>query len=318
MGLFGGLFSSPKPPDPPDYAAAAKEQGAANKDAAIAGSFLNNPNVSNPYGTQTWTDDITRQFDPEAYKEAVKAWEKGGGQGPQPVEADFYRIAEVGRPTMTQVLSPEQQALYDKQTQTQANLGDLGIQGSEALRGVVGTGLDLSGASAVPQSYDATRQRVIDAMMSRADEDYGTQRDQIHSDLIAAGLRPGTPAYDNRMQMLERSRTDARMMAEAGAGAEVQRAFGTDTARRKDEIAEIIAQRQTPLNELNALMSGSQVTNPFSVPGASQNNNVAPAPLFGAAQAQYGASADAYNAQQQQRAGLMGGLFSLGSAYLGA
>ena len=279
--MGGGGKGKGKAPKTPDYTGAAVAQGAANKEAAIASANLNNPNVINPYGTQTWT----------------------GGEAGE-------------RPTLTQTLSPEQQALYAQETQTQQQLGELGTQGATALQGVVGKELDLSGAPAAPGDAAGTRDAVINAMMSRVNEDYGRSADQANSDLIAAGIRPGSKAYDDKMALIERGRNDARQQAIIAGGSEAQRDFTMDTQARKDAIAEILAQRQTPLNEVTALMSGSQVTNPFAMPGAAQNSNIAPAPLFGAAQAKYGAEADAYNAQQQRGAGLMSGLFSLGSAGL--
>ena len=48
---------APAPPPPPDYAGAAAAQGAANVDAAKVQGRINNPNVINPYGTQTVTWD---------------------------------------------------------------------------------------------------------------------------------------------------------------------------------------------------------------------------------------------------------------------
>jgi hypothetical protein len=64
-------------PQAPDPVAAAQAQGAANKETAIAQSHLNNPNTYTPDGSQVWTDPT----DPS------------------------------GRPTLTQTLSPEQQAI---------------------------------------------------------------------------------------------------------------------------------------------------------------------------------------------------------------
>ncbi len=275
---------SPSAPAPPDYAAAATAQGAANKEAAIASSRLNNPNVVNPYGTQTWQEGATAE----------------------------------DRPTMTQTFSPEQQALYEQSMQTKGLLGGLGTQGATALQGIIGNSLDLSGAPAAPGSAEQTRQGAYDAIMSRVNEDTTGQRDQRNSDLIAAGIRPGTKAYDDAQNQISRQYNDARQQAILASGQEGQRDFTMDTQRRKDAIAEILAGRQTPLNEINALMSGSQVTNPFAVPGAAQNSNIAPAPLFGAAQAQYGADMNQYNAGAAQNNAMMGGLFSLGGAALGA
>lgn len=281
---MGGLFKDePTPPPAPDYAAAATAQGAANKETAIASSRLNNPNVVNPFGTQTWAENGVE-----------------------------------GRPTMTQTLSPEQQALYLKQLESKGLLADLGTQGAGALKGVVGKNLDLSGLPSAPGGSQATRDSVVNAMMARVNEDVDRSKDDKNSTLIAAGIRPGTPAYNDAMAQIERGRTDARNQALISSGGEAQRDFTMDTQRRKDAIAEMLAGRQTPLNEINALMSGSQVANPFAVPGAAQNTNIAPPPIFGAAQAQYGASADAYNAQQAQQNSQLNGLFQLGAAAMGA
>lgn len=270
---------SPSPPPPADYAGAAAAQGAANKETAIASSRLNNPNTIGPYGTQTWTEGAT----------------------------------DDARPTVTQVLSPEQQQLLDQQNNVKGLLGGLGEQGATALQGVVGKTLDISGAPEVG-GYDATRQKVIDAMMGRVNEDYGKQTDQANSDLISAGIRPGTKAYADRMQMIERSRNDARTQAEIAGGNATSQAFNTDTQRRKDAIAEILAQRQTPLNEVSALMSGSQVANPFATTGVAQNTNMAPSPVFGAAQAQDQANTGIFNAQSASANSQQNGLMSLAGA----
>lgn len=275
---------SPSPPPTPDYAGAAAAQGIANKEAALASSRLNNPNVVNPYGTQTWQE----------------------GANPE------------DRPTLTQTFSPEQQALYESSMQTKGLLGELGTQGAESLKGIIGNQLDLSGAPAAPGSAEQTRKSAYDAIMSRVNEDTTGQRDQRNSELIAAGIRPGTKAYDDAQNLISRQYNDARQQALLASGQEGQRDFTMDTQRRKDAIAELLMGRQTPLNEINALMSGSQVSNPFAVPGAAQNANVAPAPLFGAAQAQYGADMNQYNAGAAQNAAMMSGLFSLGGAALGA
>lgn len=338
--LGGGYVchkDSPSPPPAPDYAGAAVAQGAANKDAAIASSRLNNPNVNSVYGTQTWTEgEGPRVFNQSAYDTALKSysdlmtqggrWENSDVEGgparwvaPVGVNApnveDFYTRGEGdGRPTLTQTLSPEQQSLYEKSIQTKGLLGDLGIQGADALKGVVGRDFDLSGAPSQPGSYDSTRQRVFDAQMARTNEDYKKSTDNLNSDLVARGIMPGNKAYADAQQMIERSRNDARNQAEITAGNAASQAFSMDSQRRKDAIAEILAQRQTPLNEINALMSGSQVSNPFAVPGASQGSNIAPAPIFGATQALDQYNTGVYNAQQGSANSFQNGLFGLGAA----
>lgn len=324
---------SPAAPPAPDFTAAANAQGQANVDAARVQGQLNNPNVNGPYGSQTVS------FGPSSPLTAQQAQFQSAGFEPLgngllrygsqtfPVEqiaAGFgwdvpsltsYANRTSDQPNITQTLAPEQQAILDASSKAKLGLSNLAGQGATALQGVVGTPVDFSGA---PQtgSYDATRKSVIDAMMGRANEDYAKQTDNSNSNLIAAGIRPGTTAYANQQQMIERARTDARNQAEVAGGNAAAQAYGIDEARRRQAITEQLAQRQTPLNEISALMSGSQVTNPFAMPGYAQNAQVQPAPLFGATQATGDWNAGLYNSQAAQAANLQSGLFGLGGAAL--
>lgn len=314
------LACSPSPPPAPDYAGAARAQGAANVEAARTQGQINNPNVVTPYGTQTTT--WGSGFDEQGYNAALDAYHNSrdqhlrqyGSYGPYVApDRNLFIRGNPDQPTLTQTLSPEQQAIYDQRTQNQTGLGQVAGQGIDSLQGVVGTQVDFSGA---PQtgSYDDTRRNVIDAMMSRTNEDYGRQTDQTNSDLVAAGIRPGTKAYADRMQMIERSRNDARQQAEIAGGNAASQAYGMDSDRRRQAITELLARRQTPLNEISALMSGSQVSNPFTAPGYAQNAQVAPAPVFGATQAQGAWDQGLYNVGAAQASNLQQGLFGLAGA----
>ena len=274
-------------PAVPDFTSAAQQQYKYNKKAGEAQAQLNNPNVVNPYGTQ----NVTWEKDPET-----------GNMSP----------------TVTQQFSPEQQQLYNQQTEIQKMLGQLGIQGADQLGSVIGQNLDLSGAPAAPGDSQATRDSVYNAMMSRVNEDYGNQTDQKNSDLIAAGIHPGTKAYDDSMQLLQRGKNDAMQQAITGAGQEAQRDFTMDTQARQNYIAELLSQRQTPLNEINALMSGSQVSNPFAVPNFNSGTSIQPAPYMDATMAQYTGNLGAYNANQAAGNNALSGLFGIGSSVAGA
>jgi hypothetical protein len=178
-------------------------------------------------------------------------------------------------PTITQTLSPEQQRLYQQNLQTQGILAGLGTQGAQSLTGIVGRPLDTAGLPASPDAYsagalptaldtrslgalpaaytaptnlpampqgsEALRQRVIDATMARSNVDLAKRSDQTRSDLIAQGIRPGTEAYQREMDMIDRSRNDARTQAEANAGAEVSRAYGMDLSSRQEGQQEALA-----------------------------------------------------------------------------
>lgn len=271
---------SPAPPPTPNYEAAAQAQGAANLDAARAQGRINNPNVISPTGTQTvtWDGDT---------------------------------------PTLTQTYSPQEQALYDANSQTRLLLSQLGGKGAGALGDVIGKNLDLSGAPQAPGSADEVRNSVINAMMSRSNKDLADQEQSTRSNLIAAGIPVTSEAFGKEMDRIDRARNDARNTAELAGGQEAQRQFGMGTDARKNAIAEILAQRQTPLNEITALMSGSQVSNPFSMPGYAQNTNVAAAPVFAGAQAQGQADMNIYNQQVAGNNAAMSGLFGIGSALAG-
>jgi hypothetical protein len=274
-------MSKPRAPKPPDYVGAAQEQGVANLEAARATGRMNNPNVVSPYGTQTTT------------------W--NGDQ-----------------PTVVQEFSPDQQRLYDTNQITQQNLGLLGNTGSSALQDVIGKNLDYSSVTAAPGDYESTRQGVIDAMMNRYNITAGQNEEQTKADLTARGINSGTEAYAREMDRIDRARNDFRAQAETTSANQVQQGFGQDSELRRQQIAEMLAGRQTPLNEITALMSGSQVSNPFSQ--ASVYNGgaaAAPAPILQGTQLQGQSAMDIYNQQAGTYGNLMSGLFGMGGAFLG-
>jgi hypothetical protein len=279
------MGGSPSAPATPDYVGAAQATGAANLEAAVASGHINNPNVVNPYGSQTVT------------------W---NGQDP----------------TLTQTLSPEQQAIYDKSSQAKSSMLDAGLGLSDALKNNLSSGLDFSGLPAAPTSANNTRNDVIDATMSRINTDTAGQRDAKNSELIAAGIRPGTAAYQTAMTQIDRGYNDARQQAILGAGQQAAQDYSQNMGTRQQAINELMAQRETPLNEANALVTGAQVSSPFSGGlGYQAGANVQGTNYLQATQAQGQASQNQYNNQQAQYnnnvsagAGLIG---SIGSAYLG-
>lgn len=276
---------APDPPPPPDYTGAAVAQGAANKEAALATGMLSNPNIISPEGTQT----VSYSNDPTTGN---------------PI------------PTLTKTYSPENQALYGKNINLQGLMADLGITGATKAGGVIGENVNFSGAPAMPGDAASTRDSVINAMMSRINSDLDEKQDNTNSNLIAAGIRPGTEAYSREMRNIEHTRNDARQQAILAGGAEGQRDFGQDIDRRRQAITEYLAQRQTPLQEINALRSGSQI-NPLQFQGYT-GATVAPPPIYGAAKDAGAYGTDVYNANVGASNAMMGGLFGLGSAGIGA
>lgn len=161
----------------------------------------------------------------------------------------------------------------------------------------------------------------VQAEVSASQRGQQTDERRIQSELNLAnrgqlfneGQSQSETARRNRAQLFgenaQRSEFDA---------AESQRSFqnqntkvNMEQAERARQIQEQAYLRQLPLNEINALRSGSQVNAPqFQQYTGAQ---VAPAPLFQAAQAQGN-----YDVAAGAGGDLMGGLFQLGSAAVGA
>jgi hypothetical protein len=272
-------FSKPSPPPPPDYAGAAREQGAANVEAARVQGRLNRPDEYAPTGSRVWSD----------------------------LGDDRFRVDTT--------LSPEQQALYNQDVATRQQLGGLAGTAATNAQGVLNSPVDLSGIPGMPGSGMDTRKAVSEALMSRLEPQFARDWDTKRSDMVTRGFREGDEAWQREADQFERAKTDARIQADLAAGAESQRDFGMGMDTRRQAITESMLNRQTPLNEIAALMSGSQVQSPSFQPYYGVQN-IAPPPIFGATQAagQYGT--DVYNAQVGGQNALLGGLGSIGASAL--
>lgn len=288
---------APAPPPAPDYTGAATAQGAANVETAKQQGIINNPNVVSPYGNQNVTFDAS------------------------------------GHPTITQALPADAQAALNAQNQTKLGLANLGNQGVSTAQGVMGTpfsfggpsvqtGLDTSGIAKMPVNAGTTG---FDAIMSRLEPQMGRQQVSTETQLTNQGLRPGSEAWTNAMTDLHNQQNDQRTQAAAqgvnldmsanqqGYGQALQSGQFGNTAQQQ-ALAQAIQQRQLPLNEITALMSGSQIQSPqFQGYNAS---TLAPAPIAQAAgqQAQYGQGL--YNSQVGATNAQNSGLYSLGGSAL--
>jgi hypothetical protein len=145
---------------------------------------------------------------------------------------------------------------------------------------------------------------------SRLDPQWAHQQEMTDTALRNQGLTPGTEAYDNAMRDFNYAKNDAYTQATTAA---------INTMPQTYQLAQ--AQFDQPLNRLNALRTGSQVTNPQFTNANPGQQTVAGPNMLGAAQSQgqynqglYGSQVGLYNSQVGQQNAAMGGLFSLGSA----
>ena len=294
-------FRTPKAPAAPDYAAAAREQGIANEKAATQTSVISNPNIISPYGNQTvnWTDTGA----PGGVKQA----------------------------TVTQTLTPQAQATLEAQQRVQtqfANLGETGLQNAQGALSQgfnpnlpkLQTGLDTSGVAAMPVNAGMTGQAAI---MARLQPQIEQQQAAMAQQLANQGITPGSEAYNNAMRTQGQQQNDLLTQAalqglnlDMSANAQgynqaLQGGQFGNTALQQS-LAQQTALRNQPINEVTALMSGSQIQNPQFQ--AYSGSNVAAAPIFQGVQAQNQAAMDLYGIKQGAANANMQGLASLGGA----
>jgi hypothetical protein len=267
--------STPSPPAAPDPTATAGAQTASNQATALYNFGLNNPTVNTPLGSVSYSVDTSNP----------------------------------NQPTSTQniSLSPQQQQLYNNQTQQSIDLSNLANQ------------LAPNVASALNQP-NTTPQNITDLSNQAQNAYYNSQmaylqpqqqqaQEQLDNQLANQGLSPGSQAWNAAEGNLSRNNTFANQQAMNSAitqGPQVaSQLFGLTSA----------AQTQ-PLNEYNALRTGSQV----QMPTSQGTNASAAAPTNTAAIAQQGYqnSLNGYNQSIASSNNTTNGIFGLAGAALQA
>jgi len=143
------MKDSPSPPPAPDYAGAARAQGAANVDTAKIQGRISNPNIISPYGNQTvdWGNGTVDQKQYDAVLAAYNAGQPWTFQGQDttrmPTAADFTTYGD--QPTVTQTLNPQSQSIFDAQQQARLGLSNLAQQGIGTAQSTLGTPFQFQG-----------------------------------------------------------------------------------------------------------------------------------------------------------------------------
>ncbi len=255
-------------------------------------------------------------------------WNSGAGHGgltsDPTLRKNDYQLTPTYSQTVT--LSPEQQRLYDLQNQAQQKLGNTANEQLGRLQSSLATPLNYDGLpTQVYQlgDYATDRNRVEDALLQRMNPQLDRDQAALEQRLANQGIALGSQAYGTAMQQAAQQRNDARYGAINQAGSEQARLIQQAMAQaamqnqaRQQGIQERTSLRTQPLNEISALMSGSQVQNPQFA--STPQVQVQPADYQGAANLQYQGQLAQYNAANQANQGMMGGLFGLGGAALTA
>lgn len=187
--------------------------------------------------------------------------------------------------TATTSLSPEQQAISDANNAAKLNLSELASERSDFLRDY------LPGTEAATDQIDA---KLYELGSKRLDPRFEREEAALATRLANQGIGIGSEAYNSEMERLSQSKNDAynQLMLQG----------------RGQAASEV----NMPINQITALLSGSQVSNPnvsMYTPQGAATTDVA-----GLINQNYNQRYQNYNTQMGQRNNLLGGLFGLGAS----
>jgi hypothetical protein len=207
--------------------------------------------------------------------------------------------------TATQSLNPQQQRLLDLQNQASIGLGELSGKGLGYVSNMIDQPFSTSTLGAMPINAGEQYQ---DAMLRRLAPTLEQQRSSLETKLVNQGIPQNSEAW-NRAMMQQGQRENDLLNSAITSG------FGVGLQARQRGFEELAYQRNEPINTLNAVRSGAQVTGPSFVNSAQQATTSGP-DLLGAAQMGYNAQMGDFNAKQAAQQNFNQGLMSLGAAGL--
>ncbi len=324
----------------PDYEAAAERQGESSKEVTNMQTWANRPNQVTPWGSTTW--DATATRDP-ATGQPITQWTQNTSLTPEGQKAldDQFAITS-GRSDIARDLLPRAREEYGQQMDW-SNFQDL-ASAPQAGQLRTGLGADATQVNPAQRYYDEAG----NALMSQFDQRMAPkfQRDTaaLETQLRNRGFNPGDAGYDQALEDMRTSQNDAysnaAFQATQLAGQEGSRMYGMDMGARQQQmdelgfgnqatgqrfgldmqganyqntlrqqqISEEMQRRGFSLNEINALISGQQVSMP-TMPGFQNAGRAETVQYNQAAQNQYAAdqaAADAKNAFTNQLVGAAG------------
>jgi hypothetical protein len=189
--------------------------------------------------------------------------------------------------TATTTLSPEQQAIKTQSDKASLNLGTLAAEQSGKLQQYLNDPFKFTNDDASQWAYDLASPRIL--------QQQGQNQDQLRTTLANKGIREGSAAWNAEMSRMTNADTDQlNQLALNG---------------RSQAYSEAVQNRNQPINEITALMSGSQVAAPQFQ--QTPQTGVGGVDYTGLVNQKY--QADVANSQATN-----GGLFGLGSSLIGA
>lgn len=268
--------SSPQAPAPPDPAKTASAQTGTNVQTAIANAVLGNADTYGPQGSTKYNQI-----------------------GSQTITGPDGQVYQVPKYSQTTTLSPEQQQLYNQQTQLGGSLNNLAIGQTNKLTGLLDQPVNTNGMPAMSgapstattdfsaglrgfkgtnysdsltNDFSKDRTAVEQALFNRLNPQLDRDRAALENNLTNQGFQRGTQAFNDAMDQSNRQSNDARL-AITGQGLQEQQGlygmardragFGSSEEQRGFDQAMQAGQfgSQEQNRAFNTQMSGAQFGN---------------------------------------------------------
>lgn len=280
-----GKKSTPSPPAAPDPYVTATAQAAADKETAITQTQINQVDQVGPYGNLTYSQ-----------------------RGTSPEGTPQY--------TATTTLSPDGQRQLDLANKAGITYGETANNQLNQISQLLSEPLDFGSLGAAPVADEATRQSVRDSTLARLQPTIDRDRAAMESSLASQGINLGSEAYEDATRQFDNRLNDMYLATDATAGNEMSRVYGLESSARDRAINEMIQQRQLPLNETLALLSGTQVQSPQFV--QTPQTSLPQSPIAESVYASYNGQLNNYNSRVGSANANTAGLFGLAGAGVGA
>lgn len=201
-------------------------------------------------------------------------------------------------PYITDSLTPLGQQRQDQENRIISNLGNTAESGLGRVSEAFNSPMDYN---SIGQLQDTAQEAILARLRPQMQQDEAS----LENKLANQGLQPGSEAYNNAYRTFNQGKNDAYSQA-------ALQAIGLQPQLMQQSLAI----RNQPLNELNALRTGSQVTLPQfqQFRGA----EVGAAPIYNATQAQGQDALGQYNSRMAYNSALVGGLLQAGGTAGGA
>jgi len=239
-----------------------KSQGRVSAERAFNQWYAANPPPRLP-------EPSLKASDPQAYEQQMQAYRDWLRQRNQIIRdlATRHHVNIYSIPMLTayQALSPGQQEIWNYTEQAKKGLAQTAAEQAEWLREYLQdhsidlTGVperqplnaevpEFAGAPETPEyahlfqgnevpNWDEQRQRIEQAILGRIEPVLQRDEERLRSRLLAQGIQPGTEAWQQAMDDLNRRVNDARLAAIMRGGEEMERGVRTEMAQLAAENA---------------------------------------------------------------------------------